>query len=119
MNLDMTGYSRSCVGGKCRGGIFTDFTDATLNAFLRKLWTAYSDIDYVDSTCGYGCSDHASFHRVGFAASHPGEAPMGSNNPYIHTSQDTTDKMDFTHAMEVTRVALGYVVELGLVAEQQ
>ena len=40
---------------------------------------------------------------------------MGQNNPYIHTVQDTTDKIDFTHAQEVTRVSLGYAVELGLV----
>lgn len=56
-NLDMTGYST-----RGRGGIFTDYTDNTLTAFLRKLWTAYAAIPYADSTCGYGCSDHASWY---------------------------------------------------------
>ena len=35
-NLDMTGYA-----SRKRGGIFTDYTDSALTAFLRKLWTTY------------------------------------------------------------------------------
>ena len=38
---------------------------------------------------------------------------MGSNNPYMHSTQDTVDKIDFKHAAELARVGMGYVVEMG------
>ena len=38
---------------------------------------------------------------------------MGSNTPYLHTTQDTVDKIDFAHSAELARVGLGYVVEMG------
>jgi len=72
MNLDLTGYSRNG-----RGAVFTDYTDSALNAFILKAWAAYANIPVVTSQCGYGCSDHASFHNAGFRACHPGEAPAG------------------------------------------
>lgn len=40
---------------------------------------------------------------------------MGENTPYLHSAQDTVDKMDFSHAQEVSRVALGFAIEIGYV----
>ena len=40
---------------------------------------------------------------------------MGENTPYLHSAQDTVDKIDFAHAQELTRVALGFAIELGYV----
>jgi len=41
------------------------------------------------------------------------------NNPFMHTTSDTTDKIDFAHSAEVAHVALGYAVELGYVVDVQ
>jgi len=37
----------------------------------------------------------------------------------MHTTSDTTDKIDFAHSAEVAHVALGYAVELGYVVDVQ
>ncbi|RCH90363.1 Leucine aminopeptidase 1, partial [Rhizopus stolonifer] len=60
---DMTGY----VGNKKEViGIVTDHVDEKLTDFLKNLVDNYADIPYVLTKCGYACSDHASWRKLGF-----------------------------------------------------
>lgn len=63
--------------------------------------------------CDYACSDHASWYEVGFADVACSE-DFNSENPYIHSSKDTVDKMDFTLALEYTKLGLSFAAELAL-----
>jgi leucyl aminopeptidase len=86
LQLDMTNYK----GSTYDFAMVTDNTNAAQNSFVTNLITTYlSGLTYTNITCGYGCSDHASWTTAGFASSMPFEAPMNSSNPHIHTANDT------------------------------
>jgi len=109
MQLDMVGYVKD---GKGVFGIMTDYVDATLTQFLRNLVKEYANIPTVDTRCGYACSDHASWNKAGYPAVFPAEAAFSNSNPYIHTEQDILSKIDPDHALEFSKVALAFLVEL-------
>jgi len=111
MQLDMTIYPGK--NGKGQIGIITDYTDPDLSQFIRILVDAYSNIDWVNSKCGYACSDHASWTKAGYAACFPFEGPFSSSSPWIHTAEDTLDKYSLEHGLEFAKIALGYIIELG------
>lgn len=64
LNQDMTGYSPS---GKV--SVYTDYVDSALTAYVRIVATQYTGATPSSSTCGYGCSDHASARSNGFRKS--------------------------------------------------
>ncbi|MCP3102380.1 M20/M25/M40 family metallo-hydrolase [Myxococcus sp. K15C18031901] len=113
LQLDMTNYpsTRSDV----KVGVVTDYTNAAQNTFLRNLITTYVGIKQANSTCGYACSDHASWYNQGFAASIPHEALVPEGNPYIHTVNDTIARSGSTanHALHFAKIAAAFVAELG------
>eukprot|EP00010_Vexillifera_abyssalis_P005465 CAMPEP_0201552880 /NCGR_PEP_ID=MMETSP0173_2-20130828/19012_1 /ASSEMBLY_ACC=CAM_ASM_000268 /TAXON_ID=218659 /ORGANISM="Vexillifera sp., Strain DIVA3 564/2" /LENGTH=303 /DNA_ID=CAMNT_0047963459 /DNA_START=303 /DNA_END=1214 /DNA_ORIENTATION=+ len=109
--FDMVGY----VGEDNVVGIVEDNTGENINDFIRQLVGAYLDIEWSNTKCGYACSDHASWYRVGYKQSaFPFEAPFGEHNPYIHTVNDTLDKLSLNHMKEWVKLGLGYCIELGL-----
>jgi leucyl aminopeptidase len=63
--------------------------------------------------CDYACSDHASWYEVGFADVACSE-DFDSENPNIHSSKDTIDKMDFDLVLEYTKLGLAFAAELAL-----
>ena len=112
LQLDMTNYKGSTASDIT---IFTDFTNAAQNQFLRNLIAAYlPTLVTNNSTCGYGCSDHASFHNRGFPASFPHESAFNVSNPRIHTANDTLANTDTTgaHALKFSKLAAAYMAEL-------
>ncbi|KAG2065997.1 Zn-dependent exopeptidase [Suillus decipiens] len=63
-------------------------------------------------------SDHVSWRRAGFPVICATEGdPFRTLNPYIHTSEDKIDlangEFSFEHALELAKVAVGFVIELG------
>ena len=108
VQFDMTGYK----GTPSKDIVFmTDYTNSAQNNFMMQLIDTYlSDISYGTSACGYGCSDHASWHNEGFAASMPFEASMGDHNSQIHTSNDST--FDANHGIKFSRLAVTFLAEL-------
>jgi len=103
--FDMTGY----LSANKRIGFVTDFTDATLTAFLRKVVDGYLTYTWMNKTCGYACSDHASYYRAGYKAAFPFE---DSSNPNIHTIRDTLQYVNFAHVHEFTKLAVGFAIEV-------
>jgi len=112
MQLDMIGYYKP--GTRPVVALTSDFTSPQLTAFVKLLVEAYCDLPAGVNTCGYGCSDHASWNKAGFLACLPAEAAMANTNPNIHKITDTIANMDLNHAKEFLKVAVAYAVELGL-----
>jgi len=108
LQLDMVGYPTPTK----EIAIITDYTSAQLNDLVRKLITTYTGRNWVNSKCGYGCSDHASFNKYGFLASFPFEAPFGKDNPNIHTPNDLLSKLDKAHAVAYGKLGVAYITEL-------
>ncbi|MCE9667118.1 M20/M25/M40 family metallo-hydrolase [Myxococcus stipitatus] len=113
LQLDMTNYTPTNATAKV--GVITDYTNANQNTFLRNLISTYVGVTQANSTCGYACSDHASWSNAGFAASIPHEAIVSQGNPYIHTVNDTIARSGSTanHALHFAKIAAAYVAELG------
>lgn len=110
LNLDMTGYK----GSPKDIYFIADNTSADQNAFLARLVSAYTDYTWGTFRCGYGCSDHASWTKNGFAASTPFESTMSEYNPYIHSAKDTLAQLggSAAHAVKFAKLAAAYVVEM-------
>jgi bacterial leucyl aminopeptidase len=111
MQLDMTAFQ----GDATDLWIYTDYTNAAQNAFVANLAAAYLPTLTVGyDACGYGCSDHASWHNAGYAVSFPFESANATYNRLIHTANDTTATFgnQANHALKFTKLALAWMVEL-------
>uniref|UniRef100_UPI0040480349 M28 family metallopeptidase n=1 Tax=Vibrio anguillarum TaxID=55601 RepID=UPI0040480349 len=112
MQLDMTNYQ----GSREDIVFITDYTDSNFTQYLTQLLDEYlPSLTYGFDTCGYACSDHASWHAVGYPAAMPFESKFNDYNPNIHSPQDTLQNSDPTgfHAVKFTKLGLAYVVEMG------
>ncbi|MHA7632188.1 M20/M25/M40 family metallo-hydrolase [Corallococcus sp. M7] len=115
LQLDMTNYR----GSSWDLTLVTDNTNAAQNAFLGNLIDTYTGYTRTNITCGYGCSDHASWNAQGYPASMPFEAQMNNDNPYIHTANDTlanstdgTSGNNANNALKFARIGAAYLAEL-------
>jgi leucyl aminopeptidase len=108
--MDMTAFVRA--GTNPTVGIVTDFTNAPLTAFLRALASEYIQIQWSNTACGYGCSDHASWTRAGYPASFAFESAFSNSNPSIHTINDVISNLSKSHALHFVELALSFIVEL-------
>ncbi|KAI1417876.1 Zn-dependent exopeptidase [Hypoxylon sp. FL1857] len=106
LQQDMTGYGNNPMG------VITDRVDSGLTAFVRKVIDAYATIGWVDTQCGYGCSDHSSATAAGYPSSFVIEADMDLTSPYIHTDGDTLDRVNYDHILEHVKLVVGYAYEL-------
>lgn len=91
----------------------TDHVDSDLTKFIKGLTDEYVRVPWEDSKCGYGCSDHASWTRAGFAAAFPFESPFNESNKAIHTANDTIEKLDFAFGLHYAKIAVSFAIELG------
>lgn len=112
MQLDMTNYK----GSKDLDIVLMrDYTNDGQNQFIGGLIDQYlPEIKWGYDRCGYGCSDHASWHSQGFPASMPFEAKKSDMSPYIHSGKDTVESLgnNANHAAKFAKMALAFVVEL-------
>ncbi|KAJ9057896.1 hypothetical protein DSO57_1018071 [Entomophthora muscae] len=108
MHFDMSGH----FVGPERIAVVQDHTDPTLSEFLRKLIIAYTDLKWINSGCGYGCSDHASWDSHGYRAAFPIEDPDIDSNPNIHSSRDRVETINFHHVKQFARLATAFAIEL-------
>jgi len=104
--LDMTAYTDQDTRPV---KVLTDFVDAELTAFSKKLITEYTSLTWRDSTCGYGCSDHASWNRAGYPSSTTFE-PV--TNPRIHTATDDLPLVNWKLVQEFVALTIGFAVEI-------
>jgi leucyl aminopeptidase len=112
LQLDMTNFKGS---EDLDIVMMTDFTNDDQNKFLGNILDSYlPEIKWGYDKCGYGCSDHASWHGEGFPASVPFESKKGDMNRNIHTRRDTIERSGghARHAAKFAKLALAFVIEL-------
>jgi len=113
LQMDMTAWVKA--GTREEIGIITDFTDPSLTEFNKKLVDAYLDIPYVETKCGYACSDHASWGKAGYPSSFSIESSFENSNQHIHSGNDRIDispEFSFDHMLEFSKFAVAFAVEL-------
>ncbi|KAI0771859.1 peptidase [Trametes elegans] len=118
---DMTAWVKR--GTREQVGVITDFVDpasvlqSMLTEFNKKLVEKYLAIPWVETKCGYACSDHASWGKAGYPSVFTIEATFeNSNHGHIHTSTDrydVSDEFSFEHMLEFSKLAVSFAVELG------
>jgi len=106
VNFDVDGYQAPGINDI---GIYTDNVNTELTQFLRILVDGYLAYGRRDTRCGYGCSDHASFHNYGFPAAFPAEVVF---HPQMHSEQDSFENVGFTQVIEFIKLAVGFAVEI-------
>ncbi|GBE89559.1 peptidase [Sparassis latifolia] len=113
-HYDMTAWVKR--GTREEVGILTDFTTPALTEFQKKLVDTYLDIPYVETQCGYACSDHASFLKAGYPVVCSFESAFENSNQNIHSTNDRidiSDEFSFTHMLEFSKLAVAFAVEQG------
>jgi len=72
----------------------------------------YTTIPYVESKCGYACSDHGSASKAGYPSAFVFESAFEDDNKAIHTAEDTIEKLSFDHMIEHGKLTVGFAYEL-------
>lgn len=95
LQMDMTNY-RASTNVDMR--LVTDFSSPALKTFLTDLFDTYlapRGMVRGTDTCGYACSDHASWTSAGYPSGYFFEAGSagGGSFPHIHTTSDTLANM--------------------------
>lgn len=82
---------------------------------MTKVVAEYADIKSVETKCGYACSDHASWSKVGVPSAFTIESAFEDSDHNIHSTRDTIDQEGYSieHIAEFAKVALALAVELG------
>lgn len=114
LQQDMTGYTRGTyeAGEPESVGVITDYVDPGLTEFIKQVVTEYCTIPYIETKCGYACSDHASASKAGYPSAFVIESDFKYSDKKIHTTEDTIDYLDFDHMLQHARLTLGLAYEL-------
>lgn len=111
LQLDMTLFPGD---GEFVLGSMTDFTSAWLREYLKVLNETYIKAKIMEDRCGYGCSDHASWHRQGYPTLMPFESSFRRSNRDIHTKRDVINRdSNFRHSAMFSKIAVAFALDLG------
>lgn len=109
MHFDLTGYA---YRNETTMWLMDDYVNTKLVSYLEKLIQTYVGRPVKHSRCGYACSDHASWFQAGYVTGMPAEAAYNDSNPYMHSSDDTTDHLSLAHMTDYLKLATAFVVEM-------
>ncbi|KAK4188268.1 leucine aminopeptidase 1 [Podospora australis] len=114
LQQDMTGFvTRTLQAGKEESvGVIIDFVDPNLTDFIKKVVTEYCSIPFVETKCGYACSDHASASKAGYPSAFVIESAFEYSDNHIHTTDDLIKYLSFDHMLQHARLTLAFVYEL-------
>lgn len=114
LQQDMTGFvSRTLEAGQVESvGVIVDFVDPSLTNFIKKIITEYCDIPYVETKCGYACSDHASASKAGYPSAFVIESAFEYSDNHIHGTDDLIKYLSFDHMLQHARMTLAFGYEL-------
>lgn len=115
LQQDMTGFVQKTLdaGEPESVGVIMDFVDPGLTGFIKTTIEEYCDIPWVETKCGYACSDHASASKAGYPSAFVIESAFENSDPHIHSTDDTIKYLSFDHMLQHARMTLGLVYELG------
>ena len=109
MQLDMVAYP----GNGDTIGLTTDYTNVELTQIVENLTNLYIQSPVERFSCGYGCSDHASWHNNGFKTVFPFESTFNTSNRNIHTERDLLDnRTSMEHALKFSKLAVAFLIEM-------
>lgn len=91
-------------------GVITDFVDKKLTAFIKKIVVEYCTIPYVETKCGYACSDHASASKAGYPSAFVIESAFEDSDKHIHNTDDLIKYLSFDHMLQHARLTLAFAV---------
>ncbi|KXL49736.1 hypothetical protein M433DRAFT_4384 [Acidomyces richmondensis BFW] len=114
LQQDMTGYTHATLqaGEPESVGVITDYVDPNLTKFIKEIVSTYCSIPYVETKCGYACSDHASASKAGYPSAFVIESDFKYSDKKIHTTEDKMEYLDFEHMLQHARLTLGFAYEL-------
>ncbi len=119
LQFDMTNYKSGSVSDM---QLITDYSNADVKTFLTNLFDTYlAPLGLTRSTytCGYACSDHASWTSAGYPSAMMFEAGDTSGYfPSIHSQNDTLANMSNSAVNSVKFAKLGLAF-LGEAAKTQ
>ncbi|KAH8690897.1 putative aminopeptidase [Talaromyces proteolyticus] len=115
LQQDMTGYIQGTLaaGRQESVGVIVDFVDKPLTEFIKTVITEYCDIPFVETKCGYACSDHASASRFGYPSAFVIESDFPDSDKKIHTTEDKIEYLSFDHMIQHAKMSLAFAYELG------
>ena len=118
LQLDMTNYKTGAIDMR----LVTDFSSPVMQQYVVDLFDRYlAPLGHTRGTvtCGYGCSDHASWTSSGFPSAMMFEPGAGTSSlsdsfGYIHTRFDTLGNLGGTMQPSVAfaRLGLAFLGEL-------
>lgn len=109
LHFDMTGYANQ---NDPTMWLINDHVNQDLTKYLETLIDTYVKQPVKYTRCGYACSDHASWTSGGFAAAMPFESSFGTDNPDIHSENDTMDNLSLDHISDYVKLGIAFAVEL-------
>lgn len=114
LQQDMTGYTHATIaaGEPESVGVITDYVNPGLTSFIKQVVTTYCTIPFVETKCGYACSDHASASKAGYPSAFVIESDFKYSDKKIHTTEDKVEFLDFKHMLQHARLTLGLAYEL-------
>jgi leucyl aminopeptidase len=114
LQQDMTGFiTRTLDAGKPESvGVIVDFVDPNLTEFIKVVIDEYCDIPYVETKCGYACSDHASASKAGYPSAFVIESAFEYSDNHIHSTEDLMKYLSFDHMLQHARMTLAFGYEL-------
>ena len=93
-------------------GVIIDYVDPGLTSFIKEVITTYCDVPYVETKCGYACSDHASASRYGYPSAFVIESQFENSDKRIHTTEDKIEYLSFDHMLQHAKMSLAFAYEL-------
>lgn len=116
LQQDMTGYVQGTLdsGRKENVGVVIDYVDPDLTAFIKTVIEAYCDVPWVETKCGYACSDHASASKAGYPSAFVIESEFADSDKKIHTTEDLIKYLSFEHMLQHAKLTLGLTLELAM-----
>lgn len=88
-----------------------DFVDKDLTKSTMELAKSMG-YEVEQGPCKYACSDHASWTSAGYPSVFPFEAPMGQDDPYIHSEKDTIENAGGTQeATKFAKLGVGFLIK--------
>lgn len=109
IHMDMTGYANQ---NDPTIWLIRDNTNSDLTSFVETLTNTYVKQPVKYTSCGYACSDHATWTQNGFKSAMPFEAEFGKDDPNIHSAQDTMDILSLNHITDFTKLGVAFAVEM-------
>jgi len=107
LQFDMVGF----VSNGRPPVLITDFVSGPLTTCLRNISVQLGH-NWGTGTCGYACSDHASWTRAGYRSSFPFEQEMSQINRAIHTVNDKIDLLTPSHAKLFIELGVASIIRL-------